>query len=30
LLATTAVIPAVGCAAAVPLGKWAQRKAASS
>ena len=30
LLATTAVIPAVGCAAALPLGKWAQRKAASS
>jgi 4-hydroxybenzoate polyprenyltransferase len=30
LLAATAVIPAVGCAAAVPLGKWAQRKAASS
>ena len=30
LFATTAVIPAVGCAAAVPLGKWAQRKAASS
>ena len=30
LLAMMAVIPAVGCAAAVPLGKWAQRKAASS
>jgi 4-hydroxybenzoate polyprenyltransferase len=30
LLATTALIPAACCAAAVPLGKWAQRKAASS
>jgi hypothetical protein len=30
LLATLAFLPAVSCAAAVPLGKWAQRKAASS
>jgi 4-hydroxybenzoate polyprenyltransferase len=30
LLATVALIPAACCAAAVPLGKWAQRKAASS
>jgi len=30
LLACAAWIPAVGCAVAVPLGKWAQRKAASS
>jgi len=30
LLATMALIPAVCCAAAVPLGKWAQRKASSS
>ena len=30
LLVTTAWIPAACCAVAVPLGKWAQRKAASS
>ena len=30
LLAIVALIPAAGCAAAVPLGQWAQRKAASS
>jgi hypothetical protein len=30
LLASAAWIPAACCALAVPLGKWAQRKAASS
>jgi len=30
LLASAAWIPAACCAVAVPLGKWAQRKAASS
>ncbi|MEI8089406.1 MAG: UbiA family prenyltransferase [Opitutaceae bacterium] len=30
LLATTALIPAACCMATVPLGKWAQRQAASS